>query len=115
MQDETLTDLAVMRAMGLLLELGWEPAGVSMHSANPAIWHSPSGPRPRLRLPGTDRRVTVGPRVVTFYRWLEGHPAFDLMSRQTADLAAIRCLASRERPADELSTCSASSEIGSTA
>lgn len=47
------------------------------------------GGRPRFSLPGTNRRVTVGPRSVCFYNFEKGKEPTGFKSLDTKDTAAI--------------------------
>lgn len=47
------------------------------------------GGRPRFALPGTNRRVTVGPRTVCFYRFEKGKDPTGFKSIDTKNLAAV--------------------------
>jgi hypothetical protein len=47
-----------------------------------------AGGRQRLVMPGTTRRVSVGPRTVSFYR-LEGRDILDMQNFKTGDVEAI--------------------------
>jgi hypothetical protein len=103
MEKLTKTQQAQAAAIEAVIAAGFVDDGetrsqtVRMESASNPIYGgiggrvTTIGGRPRFALPGTDRKVTVGPRSVCFYRFAKGdREPHSYQSFATKDVEAIR-------------------------
>lgn len=76
-EQRSSRELRVAAVVEILMAAGWQEAGTSMQPAIVAKVGEigrravPAGVRLRFKLPGTDRRVTVGPTTTFFYGGLK--------------------------------------------